>query len=166
MYTSHIGKGYNNIMDSTKDATAFDLSRVSDKTKAFIKHYIVTKNGAESARLAGYAPKSARVKASQLLANPSIRKHIDNLCDWSFEEWCEKVKKVYLDNSDNWQASLKSLELYGKGKGYCKDSGLTVNAFTLSSEDVERARLAISKRLDVSRETFEIDHEAQGIVEP
>lgn len=46
------------------------MAGFTEKQQAFIEAY--AGNGSEAAIAAGYAPKSARVTAAQLLANPSI----------------------------------------------------------------------------------------------
>lgn len=136
----------------------FNANDLSDRTKAFIRHYLVTKNGAESARLAGYSPKSARIQASKLLADPNIRKLIDAQSDWSFEEWAEKVKGVYLKHPDNWQASLKALELYGKGKGFCRDATVNINQLSVSGDDIMRLRKSLQdKGLQLEHTTNSIE---------
>lgn len=47
------------------------------KEQRFIAEYLVDFNGAEAARRAGYAPKSAKVTASRLLAKAPIKAAID-----------------------------------------------------------------------------------------
>lgn len=50
-----------------------DSLALKPKQIAFIEHYFRTWNGAEAARLAGYAENSARQQASDLLTNPYIQ---------------------------------------------------------------------------------------------
>lgn len=133
-------------MTEEKPAENLEYDRLSDKAKSFIKHYLITKNGAKSARLAGYSAKSSDSKASQLLADVRIRKYIDERSDWTFEEWAEKVKGVYLKHPDNWQASLKALELYGKGKGFCRDATVNINQLSVSGDDILRLRKSLQDK--------------------
>ena len=42
------------------------------RQEAFVTEFLKCRNGAEAARRAGYAPRSARVQASVLLTNPNI----------------------------------------------------------------------------------------------
>ena len=53
------------------------MTDFTDRQRAFIDHYLACLNGAEAARRAGYAPASANVEASRLLANANIRAEID-----------------------------------------------------------------------------------------
>lgn len=53
--------------------------KLSAIKKSFCQEYIIDKNGARAARDAGYSAKTANVKASQLLAEPEVRAHIDEL---------------------------------------------------------------------------------------
>jgi phage terminase small subunit len=49
---------------------------INSRQKRFIKYYILTDNGALSARLAGYSIKSSRYCACRLLAVPEINEEI------------------------------------------------------------------------------------------
>ena len=53
-------------------------SRLNDRQKAFINHYIATgMNATQAAERAGYSKKTANVTGSQLLVNPNIKKELD-----------------------------------------------------------------------------------------
>lgn len=52
---------------------------LNERRKEFVLAYINSKNGAESARKAGYAEKNAAKTASMLLKDESIRKVINNV---------------------------------------------------------------------------------------
>jgi len=57
-----------------------DSKRLNAREDLFCHHYIAVKfNGAEAARLAGYAEGSCNVKAAQLLAKVSIQDRIEEL---------------------------------------------------------------------------------------
>lgn len=48
-------------------------SKLTAKQQAFVERYLVSFNGAEAARLAGYSKHTARVQASVLLSNPNVK---------------------------------------------------------------------------------------------
>jgi len=125
---------------------AFDIQTLPERQRLFIKHYLVTKNASEACRLSGYSKRNAADTGHRLLSDPKIRRYIDEKSDWSFEEWCEKVKGVYLQHGDNWQASLKSLELYGKGKGFCRDATVNINQLSVSQDDILRLRKSLQSK--------------------
>lgn len=49
---------------------------LSDKQRAFVEHYLITRNASESARLAGYSKKTARQQGSNLLTKVYIQEAI------------------------------------------------------------------------------------------
>jgi phage terminase small subunit len=52
-------------------------NELTDKQRLFVDHYVNCLNGAEAARLAGYAAVGARQEAYRLLTNADIRAEID-----------------------------------------------------------------------------------------
>lgn len=136
---------------------SFDIQGLPERQRLFIKHYLVTKNASEACRLSGYSKRNAADTGHRLLNDPKIRRYIDEKSDWTFEEWCEKVKGVYLQHGDNWQASLKSLELYGKGKGFCRDSTVNINQLSVSQDDILRLRKSLAGK------GLQLEHTANSI---
>ncbi len=57
------------------------LPKLRPQWQAFAEHYVQHFNGAEAARRAGYAPKSARQQAARLLTNADILAYIDARID-------------------------------------------------------------------------------------
>lgn len=53
------------------------MTKLNAKQRLFVKHYIATLNGAESARRAGYSANSAKETASRLLTNDNIQHAIE-----------------------------------------------------------------------------------------
>lgn len=51
--------------------------KLTDKQKAFCDYYIITLNASESARRAGYSPKTAECIGSENLQKPYLRAYID-----------------------------------------------------------------------------------------
>lgn len=115
------------INPNTPPAASANAPEFTARQKAFIQHYSMCRNGSESARLAGYSVPSANRIASRLLANVHIREAVNRQLDWSFEEWCTSVKGIF-HNEDQWQAKVKSLELYGKAKGWLREQAQTDTA--------------------------------------
>ena len=52
------------------------MKKLNERHILFVAHYLKTLKGAESARVAGFSPATARVQASQLLADPLIQAEI------------------------------------------------------------------------------------------
>lgn len=63
------------------------------RQRLFVKHYVRTGNGAEAARLAGYAPNCARQTAHRLLNTDHVQQAV-NQEQWSVDEaqWSTKNK--------------------------------------------------------------------------
>lgn len=115
-----------------------DEPRLTTKEQRFVNAYLgaASGNGAEAARMAGYAEGSARITASRLLSHANVRAHIDavlmaeamtpaeilrELRDVGTAEWRDFVTvrtnpktgetiEVRMDLS----AKMKALELNGK----------------------------------------------------
>lgn len=66
-------------------------SKLTPKQQAFIERYLVSYNGAESARLAGYSPKTARFQAAALLTNPNVKAAI-----------AERIKELTATTNEVW----------------------------------------------------------------
>ena len=52
---------------------------ISDQQEIFCRHYALSRNGAESARQAGYAAESASNQGSRLLAREDIKERIEQI---------------------------------------------------------------------------------------
>lgn len=107
----------NTTLDSSDTKAAPKFTR---RQQAFIRYYSKCRNGAEAARQAGYAMGSAHVIASRLLSNANIAAACDRSAAWEFDQWCDAVKGIF-HNENSWQAQMKSLELYGKAKGWLRE---------------------------------------------
>ena len=53
------------------------MARLTEKQKRFADYYIETGNATESAKRAGYSPKTARVIGQENLIKPAIKSYID-----------------------------------------------------------------------------------------
>ena len=132
--------------EPTKESCNVKLTTIQ---LAFIKAYSVCKQGAESARQAGYAPDSAHVTASKLLSNPNIQALINRAMDYDFDTWCREVKNIIHDEP-TWQAKFKGLELYGKARGWLRENVVNNNILALGSEDLCRIRNSLKSHFGLS----------------
>jgi hypothetical protein len=72
--------------------------------RRFVLEYLATNlHGAEAARRAGYSPKSARVQASTLLANPNIARAVQEGYRVAMEEASARSESVVMD----WKALVQ-----------------------------------------------------------
>lgn len=67
---------------------------ITAQRRLFIEEYIKCRVGAEAARRAGYAPNSANVTASQLLAMPEIQEEIQSILNEKVMEFNEAVGRL------------------------------------------------------------------------
>ncbi len=89
-----------------------DAPKLTKKQEVFVSEYLSCFNGAEAARRAGYSESRARITASELLANPDMKKVIDTKVEERRNntlsispEWIRAVSKksnyVYLIRAGN-----------------------------------------------------------------
>lgn len=124
-------------------------AKLNARQEAFIKYYSVCNNGSEAARRAGYSAHSADVIAVRLLGNARIKNRILREQEYTFDTWCKEVKGIIHDESA-WQAKFKGLELYGKARGWLRESLITNNFLGINQEDIEKLRKSISFSLKES----------------
>ena len=135
--------------NAQEERTITDLNQLNPKQKAFVRAYAVCRNGSEAARQAGYSTHSAGVIANRLLNKAHIRALIERQEEYSFETWCRAVKGIIHDENA-WQAKLKGLELYGKAKGWLRESLITNNILGINQDDLVKIRQSIADQLRVS----------------
>lgn len=68
--------------------------RLTPKQYRFVQAYARLLNGSKAAIEAGYAPRSARITASQLLTNPNIRAAVDELIEMPADEVKARVADI------------------------------------------------------------------------
>jgi hypothetical protein len=98
------------------------MGKLTAKQKLFVQEYVKDKNGARSARAAGFAKRSAREQAVRLLANVSIAKQIENALTKQLERSkltgdmvIARIKSIALDKKKVRDSdALKGCELLGK----------------------------------------------------
>ena len=91
------------------------------KQDKFIREYIATGNGAESARLAGYSENTAREMASENLTKPHIKKAIDQRRTETMQDLDEKIAwltdqltKEATDAENGDSTRVRALEVLGR----------------------------------------------------
>lgn len=112
------------------------MEALTPKQSAFCREYLVDLNGTQAAIRAGYSPKTANEQAARLLANVSVRSHVQKLMDERVERVARsaddvlrdlhKIKEVNMRETDdgemvNSAAALKALELEGRHIGMWVD---------------------------------------------
>lgn len=68
--------------------------KLTSRQAAFCRHYFAGKSAAEAARLAGYAKKYADRQGHQLLENPRVRAHLDQLQQQADSEAVMSAREV------------------------------------------------------------------------
>ena len=102
------------------------MSDLNDKQAAFVREYVVDKNGKQAAIRAGYSAKTAEAQASRLLSNAKVRAAVDAALKVVAEkteteaEWIRRrLKEEATDftESASQSARVRALELLGKING-------------------------------------------------
>ena len=84
--------------------------------------------------------------------------------DWEFEDWCIAVKGIF-HNEKGWQAQVRSLELYGKAKGWLKEQQITTNFLQIGNDDIEKLRQSLRKVINADSAQLPIKSQAIEIKE-
>ncbi len=97
---------------------------LSEREKRFCELYAGGKSGAEAAREAGYAPKSAKVQSSRLLTKDNVQEHlrllssqIEKAAIASAEEALETVTGILRDKMSKDSDRLKAATMILKASG-------------------------------------------------
>lgn len=102
------------------------MSDLNDKQAAFVREYVVDKNGKQAAIRAGYSAKTAEAQASRLLSNAKVRAAVDAALKVVAEkteteaEWIRRrLKEEATDFTEfaSHAARIRALELLGKING-------------------------------------------------
>jgi len=102
------------------------MSELTPKQAAFVREYVVDKNGKQAAIRAGYSPKTAEVQASRLLSYAKVRAAVDAALKEVAEkteteaEWIRRrLKEEATDYTEaaSHSARVRALELLGKING-------------------------------------------------
>jgi phage terminase small subunit len=101
------------------------MHKINAKQQKFCEEYVVDYNGTQAAIRAGYAPRSAEVKASKLLRIDKVRSYIDQLklkqqerTDITADRVLNEIAKLAFYNSQDFtdqQGRLKSIQDMPRG---------------------------------------------------
>lgn len=89
------------------------MAGLTDKESAFVRAYCSEAkfNGAEAARLAGYAESSARISASRLLTKDNVQQAIQDFMN-------KATKKALITTEDLVERLLSEAEYFGEGASH------------------------------------------------
>lgn len=126
------------------------------RQKAFVEAFVVLKNASESARRAGYSPKTAGVAGAKLVKHPEVKKAIEAHFEAEKAE-LERIKRErsktnFVEDAYTSAESLpidsplrpRYLDLAGRALGFLRDDSdkrpnqtliVNVDASKLSTED-------------------------------
>jgi len=110
------------------------LKKLNRRHLLFIEHYCLTKNGTESAKIAGYGEKCACSQAIRLLKDPLVVEQVDKKCNdmlavYDLSEQVIKSELGKIANGDR-QADathVRALELLAKIKGMMVDRSVVTH---------------------------------------
>ena len=172
---------------------AVDPHDLNLRQRVFVLHYVgeAKGNGAEAARLAGYAKNSARITASKLLSNPNIQKAIsdrrEKLVDTIKEDQLATLKalqahlhsdirKIYRDDGtlknineldDATAAAVESVEVK-EGEKLVEANGtvITIPASTVKVKLTSKAsaRSDLLKVQGLLKDTIDLNAKGAGII--
>jgi len=91
---------------------------LKDKQEKFAQAYVLYRNATESAKVAGYAPRSAYNQGSRLLKLAEVRERIEDL-EKEMETSIDYVSEIekqytYATNNNHTNSALKALELLSR----------------------------------------------------
>lgn len=113
-------------------ARKVEPGQLSDKQWAFVREYVVDRNGTQAAIRAGYSAKTANEQAARLLANVSVRSAVDEALKMVAEkteteaEWVRRRLKEEADDRTEFATHagrIRALELIGRINNLFKEDG-------------------------------------------
>lgn len=109
---------------------------LNTQQEVFCQHYALSRNGAESARMAGYSARSANNQASRLLEREDIQNRIEELSQelTTNVDVILELEKQYLQAKANGQGqtAIKALEMLSRIRGPEQEAEIK------SEEDLEK----------------------------
>lgn len=134
---------------------------LTPRKKAFVDNYLLTKNGAEAARLSGYSVKTARQAASRLLTNADVKEAIEAVEAEKQAKWNARKEQLskesfvetawnHFKSEEEPSVKPRYLEIAGRALGYLSkdDSKSAVNNLIIN---VDPNTLSTSARWDKLR---------------
>ena len=98
---------------------------LNKQQEIFCQHYVLSKNGTESAKQAGYSHVAAANQASRLLKREDIKVRIEELSS-SFETEIDVIKELekqytYANTQGHTNSAIKALEMLSRARGNSPD---------------------------------------------
>lgn len=124
LVTSHYAHSIKLTVQNAADRTIRqEMADLTPKQRAFIRQYIIDRNGTQAAIRAGYSPKTAQEQASRLLSNVMIRRVLNGAekvqaahCEVSIERLTEQLYEDRTLARENGQPAAAVSALMGIAK--------------------------------------------------
>ena len=111
--------------DNARQPSKIKLAALNDQHLLFIQEYLLCNNQEQAAIKAGYAQKSAKSKASQLMADPLIQKEIEKQRNKIQQKW--EIDRDFIIN-EYMNQIIYSKDIKLDGTDTVKDSNLWLKA--------------------------------------
>lgn len=123
-------------------------SKLSTKMELFVQHYLITNNGSEAVRQAGYKTKNEHKMAAELMRHPLVRKAIEEgkeerreRMELSADYLINKLIDIIDTEEEKTADKLRAIELAGKSLALWKErqevSGPDGGAIEMQQKKVE-----------------------------
>jgi len=124
------------------------LKKLNRRHQHFIRHYIITKNATESAKVAGYSEKNAEWQGLHLLKDPLVAQDIHRRftaleAEYDLAEGVIKgeLGKIALGERKADSTNVRALEILAKIKGVLKENDTTnVTVFSGNTDKLAKKR--------------------------
>lgn len=97
------------------------MDHFPEKYEVFCQHYVLSRNATESAKAAGYSPRSATTQGSRLLERDDIQLRVSEISEEMTTniDVVHELEKQYLQAKTNGhgQTAIKALEMLGRIRG-------------------------------------------------
>jgi phage terminase small subunit len=109
---------------------------LNKQQEVFCQHYVLSRNGTESAKQAGYSAVAAANQASRLLKREDIKIRLEEL-ETTFETEIDVIKELekqytYANTQGHTNSAIKALEMLSRARGNSPDN------IQQSSESLEK----------------------------
>jgi len=108
---------------------------LNKQQEVFCQHYVLSRNGSESAKQAGYSTIAAANQASRLLKREDIKQRIEDL-EGTFSTDIDVIKELekqytYANTQGHTNSAIKALELLSRVRGANSDVNTNLDSETL-----------------------------------
>ena len=99
---------------------------LNKQQEVFCQHYVLSRNGSESAKQAGYSTIAAANQASRLLKREDIKQRIEDL-EGTFSTDIDVIKELekqytYANTQGHTNSAIKALEMLSRARGNSPDN--------------------------------------------